>query len=146
MWTVKSWSVFWIFLNYRIFSIPSPVIHDSDSIITAHLQTLWRISVVCENSVSVVNPLESRLIFGKFHFISFYTLCADAVIFPNDQNLSFGDGDETHPVYLVGHFLRLSANMYKQHWGDRKHCLQRQRAIGWDRQRSISLWILRNTN
>lgn len=27
-------------------------------------------------------------------------LCADAVIFPNYQNLSFGDGDETHPVYL----------------------------------------------
>lgn len=33
----------------------------------------WRISVVCEDSVSVVNPLESRLIFGKFHFICFYT-------------------------------------------------------------------------
>lgn len=42
-------------------------------------------------------------------------LCADTVILPNDQNLSFGDGDETHPIYLVGHFLRLSTNMYKQH-------------------------------
>lgn len=27
-------------------------------------------------------------------------LCADTVILPNDQNLSFGDGDETHPIYL----------------------------------------------